>query len=189
MTFGNPNPVSMTSTLPIFDENPLLRKRLLFDQGSTCFRQRLSLSLLSSRPLKITEIRSATSDLVVGMAPHEISFVHLLSAVSNGTRFKISVTGTELSLSPGVLAGGVVSFTCDGSRPLSYYLEPILLLAPFCKKPLELTLKGRLQNDTAGYNSIYKLKHSALPVMETFGLEPDLQVTCYFYLFRYTPRT
>ncbi|ODN01083.1 RNA 3'-terminal phosphate cyclase-like protein [Orchesella cincta] len=154
------------------------QKRLRFTQGSNYFRQRLVLSLLSARPVKIEEIRSQLSafELNVGVAPYEVSFIHLLDSLSNGSKFKINETGTEVGLIPGVLTGGTVTHSCDTSRPLSYYLEPILLLAPFCKKPLYLTLKGRLQNDRAGYNSIYKIKHAALPIMDKFGLEVDLQV-------------
>jgi RNA 3'-terminal phosphate cyclase-like protein len=158
------------------DESLLSRKKLHFDQGSNYFRQRLVLAILSARPVKITEIRS-TSPFSVGVSDYEVSFIHLLDKLSNGSRFKISETGTEVNLIPGALLGGSVAHDCHTSRPLSYYLEPILLLAPFCKKPLRLTLKGRLQNDSVvGFNSVYKLKHAALPIMEIFGLEPDIQV-------------
>lgn len=159
-------------------EPTLVQKRLRFSQGSNYFRQRLVFSLLSARPVKIEEIRAQLSafELNVGVAPYEVSFIHLLDSLSNGSKFKINETGTEVSLVPGVLVGGTVTHSCDPSRPLSYYLEPVLLLAPFCKKPLYLTLKGRLQNDRAGYNSIYKIKHAALPIMDKFGLEVELQV-------------
>ena len=159
-------------------------KRLRFNQGSNYFRQRLVLSFLTSRPIKIEEIRSK-SDLNVGLAPFEVSFLHLLDAISNGSKIKISETGTEVSVIPGALTGGSFSYSCDKSRPLSYYLEPILLLAPFCKKPLQLTLKGRLQNDLMGFNSVYKLKHAALPLLEIFGLEPDLVVSKQADTFHY----
>lgn len=162
-----------------------VQKRLKFYQGSNYFRQRLVLSLLSARPVKIEEIRSQLSafELNVGVAPYEVSFIHLLDSLSNGSKFKISETGTEVRLVPGVLTGGTVSHSCDTSRPLSYYLEPLLLLAPFCKKPLYVTLKGRIQNDSAGYNSIYKIKHAALPIMEKFGLEVEIQVFQEEYFF------
>jgi len=162
--------------LPVFDENPQIRNKLVFNQGSNFFRQRIILSLLSSRPVKISNIRSNSDDLVVGLKPYEVSFIHLVSEISNGSKIKISETGTEVTCIPGLLTGGAVEFKADPAKSLSYYLEPILFLAPFCKKPLELTIRGRLQNDTSGYNSVYKLKHAALPIMELFGLEPEIQV-------------
>lgn len=160
----------------VFDENPELRKRLVFNQGSNFLRQRLILSLLSSRPVKIENIRSNPDDLIVGLKPFEVSFIHLLSVISNGSKITISETGTQVTCIPGLLTGDIINFKADSSKSLSYYLEPILLLAPFCKKPLELTIRGRLQNDLTGNNSVYKLKHAALPLLELFGLEPELQV-------------
>jgi RNA 3'-terminal phosphate cyclase-like protein len=153
----------------------LSKKKLIFNQGSNYFRQRLVLSVLSARPIIISEIRSQ-SPFQVGVADFEVSFIRLLDKMSNGSKFKISETGTEVSLIPGTLLGGTITHICHESRPLSYYLEPVMLLAPFCKKPLRLTLKGRIQNDSSGYNSIYKLQHAAFPIMETFGIEPDLKV-------------
>ena len=50
--------------------------------------------------------------------------------------------GTAFLLKPGVLTGGRVEHDCSLMRSVGYYLEPILMLAPFCKKPLELTLRG-----------------------------------------------
>jgi len=164
------------------EESLLAKKKLLFSQGSNYFRQRLTLSLLSARPTKITEIRSE-SPFSVGVSDYEVSFIHLLDKVSNGSRFKINETGTEVNLIPGSLLGGSIVHECHTSRPLSYYLEPILLLAPFCKKPLQLTLKGRIQNNSAGFNSIYKLKYAALPIMEIFGLEPEIQVDNHYLLY------
>jgi len=152
------------------------KKQLRFNQGSNYFRQRLVLSLLSARPVKIEEIRSKV-DLNIGVSAYEVSFIQLLDKLCNGSKFKINETGTEVTLIPGSLLGDTVSHSCDISRPLSYYLEPILLLAPFCKKPLNLTLRGKLQNDINGYTSIYKLKNAALPIMEHFGLEPSIQVS------------
>lgn len=157
------------------EESLLSKKKLNFPQGSNYFRQRLVLSLLSARPVHISEIRSQ-SPYQVGVTDYEVSFVRLLDKLSNGSKFKISETGTEVSLIPGTLAGGTITHVCHQSRPLSYYLEPVLLLAPFCKKPLRLGLQGRIQNDGEGYNSIYKLKHAAFPIIEIFGIEPDLQV-------------
>lgn len=159
-------------------DHSLVQKRLHFSQGSNYFRQRLVFSLLSGRPVKIEEIRAQLSsfELNVGVASYEVSFIHLLDALSNGSKFKINETGTEVSLVPGVLIGGTVTHSCDTARPLSYYLEPVLLLAPFCKRPLYLTLKGRIQNDRTGYNSIYKIKQAALPILDKFGLELDVFV-------------
>ena len=43
---------------------------------------------------------------------------------------------------PGLLAGGPVEHVCNPQRSVGYYLEAVVMLAPFCKKPLRLNLKG-----------------------------------------------
>ena len=43
---------------------------------------------------------------------------------------------------PGLLAGGHVEHDCNPQRAIGYYLEAVVLLAPFCKKPMRLNLKG-----------------------------------------------
>ena len=54
----------------------------------------------------------------------------------------MSPTGTAILLKPGVIAGGNVVHDCPLTRSVGYFLEPIVMLAPFAKKPLQLTLRG-----------------------------------------------
>jgi RNA 3'-terminal phosphate cyclase-like protein len=55
--------------------------------------------------------------------------------------------GTSVLLKPGVISGGKVVHDCPLSRSVGYFLEPIILLAPFCKKPLHLIIKGITTDD------------------------------------------
>lgn len=50
--------------------------------------------------------------------------------------------GTMLFYKPGLLAGGVLEHICNPQRSIGYYLEAVILLGPFCKKPIRLNLKG-----------------------------------------------
>jgi RNA 3'-terminal phosphate cyclase-like protein len=59
----------------------------------------------------------------------------------------MDLVGTSVLLKPGIISGGPVSHECPLSRSVGYYLEPILLIAPFAKKPLLLTLRGVTTND------------------------------------------
>jgi len=95
----------------------------------------------------------------------EISLLRLLEKVTNGTIIEISVTGvydlalsilhhilmqltgTAILLKPGMISGGVVTHDCPLSRSLGYFLEPVIMIAPFAKKPLHLTLKGITTDD------------------------------------------
>ena len=53
-----------------------------------------------------------------------------------------SSKGTMLFYKPGLLSGGPVEHECNLQRSIGYYLEAVTLLAPFCKKPIRLNLKG-----------------------------------------------
>lgn len=50
--------------------------------------------------------------------------------------------GMELDFTPGVLHGGQIAHDCGSSRALSYFLEILIALAPFCKHPLSAQLTG-----------------------------------------------
>ena len=54
--------------------------------------------------------------------------------------------GTMLFYKPGLLTGGTIDHDCNPQRSIGYYLEAVVLLAPFCKKPIRFTLKG-ITND------------------------------------------
>lgn len=55
--------------------------------------------------------------------------------------------GTAILLKPGIIAGGTVVHDCPLSRSIGYFLEPVVMLAPFSKKPLHLTLRGITSDD------------------------------------------
>jgi len=115
-------------------------KKFIEYQGSNFLRQRLVLSTISGRPIKITKIRNNNDDL--GIHEHEAGFIRLLDKITNGSKIEVNETGTSITYMPGSLNGGRVEHQCALSRGIGYYLEPILVLAPFCKDPLHLTLTG-----------------------------------------------
>ncbi len=55
--------------------------------------------------------------------------------------------GTAILLKPGIIAGGSVTHDCPLSRSIGYFLEPVVMLAPFAKKPMQLTLRGITSDD------------------------------------------
>lgn len=68
--------------------------------------------------------------------------MELVSEFTNGTHVVINKTGTQVRFEPGMLNGGKVEFDCGLSRPISYFLEALIMLAPFCGKPLDVQLSG-----------------------------------------------
>ncbi|KAF5389806.1 hypothetical protein D9757_003724 [Collybiopsis confluens] len=125
--------------------------------GHHYFRHRLVLSILSGKPVKIDKIR--TEDKNPGLRDFEVSLLRLLEKVTNGTVVEISVTGTAILLTPGIIAGGPLVHDCSLTRSVGYFLEPIIMLAPFAKRPLQLTLRGITTDD----NDLSIKKRGALP--------------------------
>lgn len=113
---------------------------LLRFTGHAHLRQRILLSILSGKSIRIDGIRS--DDVSVGLREYEISLLRLVEKVTNGTTIEISVTGTSFLMHPGLLPGGTYIHTCHVGRSIGYYLEVLVPLGPFCKKPLDVTLYG-----------------------------------------------
>ncbi|KAG6918142.1 hypothetical protein DXG01_016331 [Tephrocybe rancida] len=145
---------------------------LLQFSGHQHFRHRLVLSILSGKHVKIDKIRP--EDKNPGLRDFEISLLRLLEKVTNGTVIEISVTGTAILLKPGIILGGALTHDCPLSRAIGYYLEPIIMLAPFSKTPLQLTLRGITtdENDL----SVDLLRTVTLPHLQLFGISDGLEL-------------
>ncbi|XP_036186932.1 RNA 3'-terminal phosphate cyclase-like protein isoform X2 [Myotis myotis] len=137
--------------------------------GCNFLRQRLVLSTLSGRPVKIRKIRARDDN--PGLRDFEASFIRLLDKITNGSRIEINQTGTTLYYQPGLLYGGSVEHDCSVLRGIGYYLESLLCLAPFMKHPLRIVLRG-VTNDQVD-PSVDVLKATALPVLKQFGIDGE----------------
>jgi RNA 3'-terminal phosphate cyclase-like protein len=110
-------------------------------RGEEGFRARLTLATITGRPLRIDGIRAASSS-APGLRPHEASFLRLLEKVTHGAVVEINETGTSLKYRPGVIVGGSIEHECPPPRGVSYFVEPLLLLSLFARKPLHAVLRG-----------------------------------------------
>ncbi|XP_060011027.1 RNA 3'-terminal phosphate cyclase-like protein isoform X1 [Lagenorhynchus albirostris] len=137
--------------------------------GCNFLRQRLVLSTLSGRPVKIRKIRARDDN--PGLRDFEASFIRLLDKITNGSRIEINQTGTTLYYQPGLLYGGSVEHDCSILRSIGYYLESLLCLAPFMKHPLRIVLRG-VTNDQVD-PSVDVLKATALPLLKQFGIDGE----------------
>lgn len=105
-------------------------------------RYRIVLSTLSGKSVRITNIHSEDSN-TPGLSPSEISFIRLIDKITSGSSIQINETGTALFYKPGLIIGGDrLSHECHPSRAISYYLEALLMLAPFAKHPISISLRG-----------------------------------------------
>lgn len=159
--------------------------------GSKHLAQRLVLATLTGRTVRISQIR-ASSHSAPGLAPHEVSLLRLLDAVTNGSHIEFSYTGTTVAYKPGLITGaapgygattgGVVrhELPADCTRGVSYFLLPLCLLAPFAKGPVKVlfTGPGVITSATAatGDVSVDTIRTAILPCYKPFGVERDLEL-------------
>ncbi|KAK6179261.1 hypothetical protein SNE40_011664 [Patella caerulea] len=133
-------------------------------EGCNFFRQRLILATLSGRTVKIKKIRSKEDD--PGLKDFEASFIRLLDTLTNGSKIVVSETGTNLLYQPGILIGGNFEHECNPQRSIGYFLEAIIALAPFTKKPIKATLRG-VTNDQID-PTVDLIRLTTLPTLKKF---------------------
>ncbi|KAK7794793.1 hypothetical protein R5R35_004132 [Gryllus longicercus] len=138
-------------------------------KGSNFLRQRLILSVLSGKPVRIKEIRQY--DTEPGLREFEVNLIRLLDKITNGTQIELNATGTSIYFQPGLLIGGAVEHDCCKQRGIGYYLEVLIALAPFCKKAINAVLKGVTNN--LEDNSVDCIMYGALPILKKFLLVDD----------------
>ena len=140
-------------------------------RGSRDLRSRLVLATLSRKQVEISGIRSEEES--PGLRREEASFVRLMDKLTSGSRIEINETGTILRYAPGFLAGGAVEHDCAKSgRAVGWFLDAVLPLAPFCARPLELTLLGATASDGAS-RGCDGVKHASLALLKEFGVGFD----------------
>lgn len=91
-----------------------IENNLLTYRGSNFLKQRLILSTLSGKPVRIIDIRS--TDAEPGLRQYEVSLIRLLDKITNGTKIEINESGTAIYYRPGLLDGGVIQHNCNVER-------------------------------------------------------------------------
>ncbi|KAF5948007.1 hypothetical protein HYC85_013964 [Camellia sinensis] len=117
-------------------------------------------------PLQLSSRISALTK--PGWRSHEVSFLCLLEKISDDCVIKINETGTKLKYEPGIVNGGKHLVHDSGvSRSIGYFLEPLIVLGLFGKKPLSIRLKG-ITNDSKD-PSVDTFRSTTLPILKHFG--------------------
>ncbi|EED16138.1 RNA-3'-phosphate cyclase family protein [Talaromyces stipitatus ATCC 10500] len=154
------------------------------------FTYRLVLATLTGKPVHISQIRS-NSPSNPGLASHEISFLRLLEAVTNGSQMEISYSGTIIVYKPGLITGSAAGLgtTSNGvikheipsncTRGISYFLIPLCLLAPFSKAPMNVLFTGPGVITSAtpvGDISADAVRMAILPLYKMFGIFNNIEL-------------
>uniref|UniRef100_A0A240PJW7 Uncharacterized protein n=1 Tax=Anopheles atroparvus TaxID=41427 RepID=A0A240PJW7_ANOAO len=142
----------------------------LIYNGSNFLKQRLILSTLSGKPIQVREIRTLDEDNP-GLQEYETSLLELLDKLTNGTRTRVDSSGQSFVYQPGLLYGGTIHHDCSNERGIGYFLDVLIALGPFCKKPLQATLTGVTNSKESP--SVDHIKASALPTLKRFLLVDD----------------
>lgn len=110
------------------------------------------------------EVRTFSTCFVMGkvstdyFAEYEVNLIRLLDKLTNGSKIVVTETGTCVYFQPGILVGGVFEHECCVQRAIGYYLEVLLSIGPFCKKPLHCVLKGVTNNKVIYWLNNFLLK-------------------------------
>lgn len=144
--------------MPEFDQD----SNILTFKGSNYLKQRLLLSTLSGKPVRIEEIRSLDNE--TGLREYEINLVRLFDKITNGTKIEVNDTGTALFYQPGLLYGGTIQHDCCLARGIGYYLDILLAIGPFCKVPLNVIMRGVTNSPDSP--SVDHIKASAVAILK-----------------------
>jgi len=120
----------------------------------------------------VDDIRA--SDENPGLRDYEASALRLLDKLTNGMAVEINESGTALKYKPGIVTGGRrIRHDCGSSRGIGYFLEMVLCVGLFAKKPVDVTLVG-VTNDDAEI-SVDTFRAVTLPILKRqFGVEEGL---------------
>jgi len=137
-------------------------------EGPSLLRFNVIYSILSSKKIQISKIRH--QDENPGVNDAEVNFLRLMEQITEGSKFIINQTGTQIKLNPGFISGGIrLHHDCHCSRGIGYFLEPLLILLPFSHKPTEITLRGVTNHELD--TSVDVIRTVFIPLLEKFGVE------------------
>ena len=150
---------------------------------------RLILATLTGRAVHISQIRPSSSTNP-GLAPHEVSLLRLLETVTNGSHIEISYTGTTLIYRPGLITGSAPGSGASGgvirheppaecTRGVSYFLNPLCLLAPFSKAPINVLFTGPgviTSSTPTGDMSVDSVRTAILPLYAQFQISNNIEI-------------
>eukprot|EP00871_Galdieria_phlegrea_P003708 jgi/Galph1/4338/GphlegSOOS_G2979.1 len=145
-------------------------------EGRLLFRYRLILSALTGKCITFDWKQEngvhQTSKTILDA--HEISLLRLLDRLTSGTQLEVDQMNKLVNIRPGILIGGRIIHQCANTRGLSYYLEFLAILAPFCKRPVEATLTGLAVHPEDP--TIETFQNVTIPILKKLGLDEKLKI-------------
>jgi RNA 3'-terminal phosphate cyclase-like protein len=143
-------------------------------KGRVNFRYRLLLAIFTGKQI-LFDFSEETNTCKL-LKPNEISLLRLLDRITSGTVLQLDESQRLVTIQPGVLIGGKIAHECSNCRGITYYLEFLALLAPYCKRPLEATLTGVTAHPLD--MTVDTFQNVTIPLLRKLGLgkECSLQI-------------
>jgi RNA 3'-terminal phosphate cyclase-like protein len=145
---------------------------MLHVEGASLFRHHIVCSILSKKPVTITNIHREEDP--PGIRPYEANFLKFIDRFTNGSTFQVSQGNTQLTFNPGMILGGVFSHEVPVSRCVTYVIEAALLLMPFAKYDSKITFVGCTQSEED--LSVDTVRTVSLRWLNLFGVSSALRV-------------
>ncbi len=137
-------------------------------EGCRNFRERIVLSILSGKKVKLHKIRE--NDDSPGLHDFEANFLRLIDRLTDGTHIEINESGTTMRLRPGVGIGAKkVQHDCGKTKSIGWFIEGIIPLVIFSKENVNIEFTG-ITNDPYDL-SVDIIRGVTIPLISRFGID------------------
>ena len=141
-------------------------------EGASLFRTHIISSLLSNRPIRITNIHPEND--TPGLTDYEVNLLKFIVRLTQETRLEILPNKTQVTLHPGVILGGSFSHEVPTSRCITYLIEAAVILLPFAKYKSTITFVGATQHPID--LSLDTMRTVSLRWLQLFGVLASLSL-------------
>ena len=129
--------------------------------GGAVLRIATALSAVTSKPVKIVNIRSKRPK--PGLMPQHLNAVKAVADLSGATVSGLEIGSTELIFDPGTLKGGTYKVDIKTAGSITLILQAFLLPAAFADRPVNITVVGG--TDVRWSPSVDYLENITLPIL------------------------
>lgn len=140
--------------------------------GGQILRTALALSMLSGRPLHLTNIRAGRKK--PGLMRQHLACVRAATQVCSANVFGDALTSTELRFEPGTLQAGSYQLSVGSAGSTSLVLQTIFPALAMCTQPSSVRITGGTHNPLAPSTDF--LQNVFAPLAAKFGFRLDIDL-------------
>ena len=134
--------------------------------GGQILRTAVALSVLTKKPVEITNIRANRSN--PGIKPQHYAAIKIIGELCNAVTSGLNIGSSILTFSPGEITGGEYNFDIGTAGSIMLVLQAYILCSVKTKAPITLRVIGG--TDVKWSPSWDYFKHVFLPLMKKMGL-------------------